>query len=120
MVDILGPGTAYGDRADHRLQFLQRSIVQGFDGQMKVLGKQVEESGSLSKGQEQAQRTGRQQVAKGIALTTDLNIGDQWTSGLEVTEFFLSRRRPRRYRRDTKVVAGVPRAWCGCGRCAGV
>jgi hypothetical protein len=82
MVDTPRPSKAFWGlgslRADHRLQFLQRSIVQGFDGQMKVLGEQVEESGSLSKGQEQAQRTGRQQVAKGIALTTDLNIGDQW------------------------------------------
>ena len=78
MVDVLGPGAAYGDRADHRLQFLQRSIVHGFDGHLKVLGKHVEEPGSLGKGHEQAQRTGGQQVDKGIAMTRDLNIGDQW------------------------------------------
>jgi hypothetical protein len=72
MVDVFGPGAAHGQRAQERLEFLQRGVIQCFDGHLEVLEEGLKESGAQGEGDPQSQGSGRQDIIERVGAAADL------------------------------------------------
>jgi hypothetical protein len=82
VVDVFRPSATHGQRTDDGLQFLQRGVVESFDGQVEVLMKDVEPSDPLGEGYQQPQGSGGQHILEGISPATDLDRWRGWESRL--------------------------------------
>jgi len=70
MVDV--SGAAHGQRAEEGLEFLQRGVIESFDGHLEVFPEGLKESGAQGEGHPQSQSSGGQDILERVGGADDL------------------------------------------------